>query len=111
MNQIPDMENKVEKALDSLDGIQRAQPRPYFYTRLTARIARQDKEWGGIISLISRPLFAAAMVSAVLLVNSWILFKSIDSATPAATAPPIVASDIPDEYNVAVNTFYNYETP
>lgn len=105
------MESKVEKGLNSLDGIQRAQPRPYFYTRLTARIARQDKEWGGIISLISRPLFAAAMVCAVLLVNSWILFKSIDSATPANAAPPIVASDIPDEYNVAVNTFYNYETP
>ena len=112
MKQIPDMENKLENALNSLDGIQRAAPRPYFYTRLKARMARQDREWGGsLVGVISKPLFAFAVVCAVLLVNSWIFFKS-DITTTAVNGTSVVNStDIPDEYNVAVNTFYNYETP
>lgn len=110
MKQIPDMENKLEQALNSLDGIQRATPRPYFYTRLRARMSKQDREWSGIVGLISKPLFAFAVASAVIVVNSWIFFKS--DVTPINAGPPVAAAtDIPDEYNVAVNTFYNYETP
>ncbi|MEO8404674.1 MAG: hypothetical protein ABI480_08770 [Chitinophagaceae bacterium] len=107
MNEIPDMENKLENALNSFDGIQRATPQPYFYTRLRARMSK-DREWGGIISVISRPVFAVAVVCAVLLMNTWIFFRT-DTAVNAG--PPVAATgDIPDEYNVAVNTFYNYDT-
>jgi len=42
MKQDPNIQKKVEEALSSLDGIQRAQPGPYFVTRLTARL-QNDK--------------------------------------------------------------------
>ena len=108
MNEIPDMENKLENALNSFDGIQRATPQPYFYTRLRARMSK-DREWGGIINVISRPVFAVAVVCAVLLMNTWVFFRADTTVT---AGPPVTAAgdNIPDEYNVAVNTFYNYET-
>ena len=109
MKQIPDMENKLENALESLDGIQRATPPPYFYTRLKAKMARQDREWGGIVSVISKPVFAIAVACAVLLVNSWVFYRA--DVKPVNGNSSMAASDVSDEYNLAVNTFYNYETP
>jgi hypothetical protein len=110
MKQIPDMK-RIEKALESLDGIQRATPQPYFYTRLKARLDRKEREWSGITGLISRPAYALAMICVVLLVNTWAVMNSSNESNPVN--PIQVANDqqLPDEYNVAVNTFYDYETP
>lgn len=110
MKQIPDMEKKLETALDSLDGIQRAKPSPYFYTRLRARMARSEREWSGIAGLISKPVFALAIVSTVLLINAWIVIS--DKEEPISSVPKAISADMSsDEYNVAVATFYDYETP
>lgn len=112
MKQTHDMEKKIEKALESLDGIQRATPQPFFYTRLRARMARDNREWGGIAGLISRPVYALAMICAVLLINVWAVTRDTNEAVP--TTPIQLASgdqQLTDEYNVAVTTFYDYETP
>jgi hypothetical protein len=112
MKQIPDMEQKVESTLNSLDGIQRASPQPYFFARLKARISRQDKEWGGIIGLITRPAYALTIVCLVLFVNTWIVFKSDDTtAVTTSNSQAINTSNLPEEYNLAVTTIYNYDTP
>lgn len=108
MKQKPDLEKKLESALESLQGIQRAQPLPYFYTRLRARMER-GKEWGAVAGLISRPAYAIAMICAVLFINTWIVIRN--DKTPAASATRISVSEMPEEYNLAVNTFYDYETP
>lgn len=110
MKQIPDKE-RIEKALESLDGIQRATPQPYFYTRLKARLDRKEREWSGITGFISRPAYALAMICIVLLVNTWAVMNSSNNSSQIT--PMQVATDqvLPDEYNVAVNTFYDYETP
>lgn len=107
------MEQKLEKALESLDGIQRATPQPYFYTRLKARLTREEKEWGGITGFISRPVYALAMICVVLLINTWAVVRdNSDPTTAQANALQMVTDQqLPDEYNVAVNTFYDYEMP
>ena len=111
MKQIPDMERKIEKALESLDGIQRATPQPYFFTRLKARLDRKERDWAGITGFISRPAYALAMICVVLLINTWAVMNSGGQSTSQVN-PIQVAADqqLPDEYNVAVNTFYDYET-
>lgn len=110
MEQTPDMEQKLEKALNSLDGIQRATPSPYFYTRLRSKLASREREWSGIAGLISRPVYALAMVCTILLINTWIVVSEKQEATPVAGIN-IPVDQTPDEYNVAVVTFYDYETP
>lgn len=110
MKQTPDMEKKLERVLESLDGVQRATPSPYFYTRLRARMAR-ERDWGGIAGLIARPVYAIAMVCVVVSINVWIVIRDNRDVTPAGSVTRISTGDVPDEYNVAVNTFYDYETP
>lgn len=111
MKQKPDMENNLERALDSLDGIQRATPRPYFFTRLRARMAREEKEWGGVIGLITRPAYALTILSIVLLINTWIVFKDTTQTSPNNQFTSGLNDVSEEEYNVAVTTFYNYDTP
>jgi hypothetical protein len=110
MKHKPDMENKLESALNSLDGIRRATPAPYFFTRLRARLSREERDWGGVIGFISRPLYALAMVCIVVSINTWIVFK--DPVDPAQNVfSTNGTNELPEEYNVAVTTFYNYDTP
>jgi hypothetical protein len=109
MKQIPDMEQKLETVLNSLDGIQRAKPTPYFYTRLRAKMARGERGWS-VAGLISRPAYALAMVCTVILINVWIVMSDKEE-DPVAAFPKTAVQQLPDEYNVAVATFYEYETP
>jgi hypothetical protein len=113
MKQKPDMENNLEHALNSLDGVQRATPGPYFFSRLRARMAREDKEWGGVIRFISRPAFALAIICVVLSINTWIVFKDTTDSAAINQVPTTGNTDVlpEEEYNVAVTTFYNYDTP
>jgi hypothetical protein len=103
------IEDRLEAALNSLDGIRRAEPKPYFFTRLKARISSREGEWGRIAGFISRPVFALAMICVVLFVNTWIVFEKGDDTMPAN--PSQVVNELPDEYNLAVTTIYNYDTP
>ena len=113
MKQKPDIENKLERTLDSLNGLRRATPAPYFFTRLRARMAREDKEWGGVIGFISRPAFALAIICVVLSINTWIVFNDPHDTSVHSQLPTTDNTDVlpEQEYNVAVTTFYNYDTP
>jgi hypothetical protein len=110
MKHTHDMKKRIEEMLNSLDGVQRAQPQPYFYTRLKARMARDQKGWGGIAGIISRPVYALAMICVVLLMNTWIVFRETGD-TKVVNSLQATTEQLPDEYNVAVNSFYDYETP
>jgi hypothetical protein len=99
----------INKTLDSLDGIQRATPGPYFFTRLKARMAKRENGWSGITGFISKPVYALSMICVVLAINTWILFDTDSSVSQKNAAQ--VATELPEEYNLAVNTFYNYDTP
>ncbi|MET0394381.1 MAG: hypothetical protein ABW019_14640 [Chitinophagaceae bacterium] len=110
MKQKGNTEEQTAAALDSLEGMRRASPPPYFYTRLQARLRREQSSWNGIASLISRPLFALGIIAAVLFVNGWIVLRNGPDALSSGNAFQ-VATDLPEEYNVAVTSFYDYETP
>lgn len=111
MKHTHDMEKRIEEMLNSLDDIQRAKPQPYFYTRLKARLGRDQKEWGGIAGFISRPVYALAMICVVLLMNTWIVVRESNIDTKKGSSLQATTDQLPDEYNVAVNSFYDYETP
>ena len=111
MKQKPDMENKIDSVLNSLDGIRRASREPYFFTRLQARMAKGERDWG-LVGFISRPVYALAMLCIVISVNTWIVFKDTDDTLPVNAFSATGANDgSEEEYNVAVTTIYNYDTP
>ena len=72
------METRItsEEIIKSLDGIQRAEPSPFLYTRIHARLMKkQDNPFLNFFSFITRPAVAMAMVMIILLVNGYIMFN------------------------------------
>jgi hypothetical protein len=106
MDQDYNIERKVEETLNSLDGIQRATPAPYFYTRLTARLDRNEKNiWEKFGTFISRPTIAFATIFIILLLNTMALFKK-DSPVRSAIIEQSEQT-LNNAYDVASNTTNN----
>lgn len=112
MNRRTDIEQKVQEALESLDGIQRAEPQPYFYTRLKARLQRDERTvWETIGSFMSRPAVVAAGLCMVVVLNVFVLFRQ-DTATVASANPvmPSLGDLVTDnEYVLATSSSFDYE--
>jgi len=107
MNKRPDIGKRVEKALESLDGIKRAEPQPFFYTRLKGRLERYEKNiWELAGSYLARPVVAVVSLCLILTFNIVILVQKEE-----ATTTPGVAMDVtPDDENIfASATTYDYE--
>ena len=70
MEQGRDINRMSEKALNSIDGIQRAEPEAWFFSRVKAKLTRDDKtSWAVISSYLSKPSVAIAGLCLVLALN------------------------------------------
>jgi hypothetical protein len=110
MNKQSDIGKKVNETLESLEGIQRAEATPYFFTRVKARLERGERNiWEMIGSLLARPAIAVAGLCVILALNAFILFKK-DTSTPSATVT-IQNGQVPvEEYILTVaSNSYDYE--
>ena len=61
----------TDEFLKSIDGIAEAEPKDFFYARLTAKMAKQQKEW--IFPL--KPAWMVACLVLLLLINTFILIE------------------------------------
>ena len=105
MNRMTDIQKKVDEAMDSIEGINRAIPKPFLFTRVAARISRhENNNWERVGKLISRPAFALITVSMVLMLN---LFVAINE-TSATTAKPNL-SEVATADDLGTNSFYDIE--
>ena len=60
----------------SLDGIEKASPRPFFFTRLEARLQRQKSRWEVVSSFLSKPVVAIACICLIIMINAMVIFSS-----------------------------------
>jgi hypothetical protein len=106
MSKLPDIGKKAEKALESLDVVKRAEPQPFFYTRLIARLERGEKnvwEWAG--SFLARPAVAVVGLCLILAFNVVILVQKETTASPT-----YALDNTQDDENIfASATSYDYE--
>ncbi len=104
-------EQELEAILNSFDGIEKANPAPFLYTRLMARMkAEDDNVWSRIFQFITRPVFAVGIALVFLLINIYILLNQFSgSGEQTEDSTQIVAL----EYNSLTSTIYdnNAETP
>lgn len=105
-------ENKVNEILSSLDGIKRAEARPFMYTRVMARLQEDDVKsvWGRTVAFIGRPVIAVACLTAVIATNLFFVVNTEKSETEAvATSASSVSEELLQNENMvlAVN---NLET-
>ena len=107
MNKRPDIEKKIDQMLNSLEGIQRAEPAPFFFTRVKARLERDQKNiWEAAGSFLARPVIAFAALCLILALNGFILFEK--DTPPVANA---YTTGLEDESILAVANAnaYDYE--
>lgn len=109
MEQKRTIDGKIENALESLDGIQRATPQPWFYTRVKARLQREEKTvWESIGSFLSKPAVAMAALTAILMLNIVMLSKQNHLQDVASIASqPVQVTD--SESIIASNSSFDYE--
>ena len=101
------IEKGVQEAMDSLDGIQRVSPSPFFYTRLVSRLSdHKQSVWEDITTLLSRPVIFVLSILALILLNTLVVIKK--ETTFHYSAPDQQESVFVDKYKQA-NSFYDIE--
>ncbi len=108
-----DIEKRVEEVLNSLDGIRRAQPQPWFFSRIQARLGREEAEektvWGALGSFLSKPAVAIASLCMIILLNGFLLLNRPTkiSSTGIAAQSEQIASD--NESYIASSSSFDFE--
>ena len=109
------IQQEIESALNSLDGIQRAASNPYLFTRIKARMnKRTGGAWDRTFSFVSKPLVALAVLALVMAMNGWSFYDNDTSTSiePIAskTADGSSLPEFENEYKLITSTdSYDYE--
>lgn len=107
MSRQPDIGKRINDALESLEGIQRAEPAPWFFTRVKARLEREKHNiWETTGSYMARPVIAIAGLVFILCINAFILFQK-DTTEPTPYAVQNTEEEI--MLTAANTTSYDYE--
>jgi|SRR5687767_2162030 len=99
------IQQEVEKTLQSLDGVQRAEANPYLFTRIKARM-KKNTSWERISSFVSRPVIAFATLLLVMMINAFVVLSSDNNE---GNGTEIAITDIAEDYKLATSTNYEYE--
>jgi hypothetical protein len=109
MEQKKTINGKIENALESLDGMQRATPQPWLYARVKARLQREERTvWESIGSFLSKPAVAMAGLGMILVLNVFVLFKQGNFQDGTAVANQ--SMQVTDSESIlASNSSFDYE--
>jgi len=104
-------EQKIESILNSLEGMERSAPQPFFFTRLEARMQKSwESQWGiieKIVGFLSKPAIAFATVMIIILINAYAIFTSPDNTPTNVTSTTDLTSV--DEYVQLTSNFFDSE--
>lgn len=108
MNKQESINKLIEEALNSIDDVKRAEPRPYLLTRIHARMSKgTESAWEKAGWFIGRPAVAFTGLCMILLINAMVvLFNKADAP---AKATEQVAQTPADEFSYTVATIYDNE--
>jgi fumarate reductase subunit C len=96
---------RVDETLNSIDGIRRATANPYLFTRIKARLEKEDGFWSNAISFLRRPVVAVSVIVLAALINGMMFFEFRSEHVTATLQDDeqVFAS----EYNLVDNAIYD----
>jgi hypothetical protein len=107
------IEEKLNQVMNSLDGIQQADPGPFFFTRVQARLVREKGAgtFGLFLNYVSKPSVALAGISMIILINAAVLFYH-KAGTGSNNANEQIETAYSEDFNttVATNSYYDENT-
>lgn len=100
-------DNKIDAALNSLDGIAKASPQPFLLTRINARLNNGAYEtvWSQIAFYLKKPLVSGAALLLLLFVN-FIIIKNINDRGEIENMAKSATSQ---KYDFAINVSVLYD--
>ena len=98
------IEKEVDRTLDSLDGVERANANPFLFTRIVARLKEEKNLWVNALTFLSRPTIAFATILLAILINAILYFESRSESLQSAGEGEQVFAN---EYNLTDNTIYD----
>ena len=86
MKQRNDIGKRVEETLNSLQGIQRATPQPWLFSRIKKRLAEDEDRtvWGTVGGYLGKPAIAIAGLCVILMVNVFLVFNNQQNENAAS---------------------------
>ncbi len=107
-----DIEQEINRTLGSLDGVQRAEPGDFFFTRLQARLGRTAPAdaWERFISVIARPSVAFTALALILAVNGIMFALNLPTVERQEQAA-LQQAFLEDDYQLGISSFYELEKP
>lgn len=102
----PTLQNKIDSALNSLDNLQRSSAPNFFYTRLQARMEReQNVAVFGWFS-VARPALLIVTLSLFLIMNTFMVAKLIQQKSVTSVSRKPSLQSFASEYDL--NNSVNY---
>ena len=110
MKQKKEIEKRVEETLNSLDGIQRAEPQPWLFSRVKGRLMQEEKTvWETMGSFLSRPVIAIAGLCLILMLNGFLLFN-LEKGPSSTILTSQNEQPLDSESLIASSSSFDYET-
>ena len=69
MENLDNIENKIEETLKAFEGITQADPQAFFYTRLHARMERELLQTKTVLGFQLKPIYAYSVIMALVIIN------------------------------------------
>ncbi len=105
MNDNNNIDKNIDGALNSFDGANRATPKPFLFTRLTARMNKEENSaWEKMVRFIARPTVAVAGLCLIIGINAVVIFNNTSKTVVADQA-----YNNTDEFSTTTATLYNFE--
>ena len=100
----------TDAAINSVDGVMRAEPNAFLMTRINARLGNStDTAWEKMLRLISKPNIAIPALCLLIMINVGVILNNQPTASQIITEEMQPAID--DISNTMATIYYDNENP
>lgn len=99
----------IEEIINSLDGIQRAEPQPFLFTRIMGRMRKEEKTADQIIyRLITKPALALAIGCFFIALNAYFIVDRLENKSNITEGSQPLAAEYVQQH---INPYEPNEIP
>lgn len=110
MNKDEHIKRLIEASINSTDGMNRATPKPFLLTRISAKLnTAAGSSWERIAAFIGKPVFLIPAFCFIILVNFLVIFNNNTATAPVLTEQGSALTA--DDFSNTIATFYDTENP
>ena len=103
-----DIEEKINEAMDSLEGLGKAGAPPFFYTRLEARMEQELAPTRGALAFFSNPKWSVALLSLFMILNIGSIFLISGESSSEVVEEAATLESFGEEY-FSSSDLYGYQ--